>query len=262
MTMKTETRKLALNRALFADRPLDSAGITALATILHRFTEAGDYELFVRQGDQLVARSMVQVVGELPQPPKGDPSSAPRRPRGEGAPNQINLDLATIGQENDALRQVAGNTLATGGVLGFYAGSGTGRYNVTITRIAGDQKETVLDSARELPAGDFFAVTLVRPGTYTVVNRPADAQTRVKVELPTQGEYRPGRATLVQAVRGGFEPGELSLFSGQSLLFQCEVPSQFVVELVEPLPETAALHEVGEGKPRHRVSKRRASSDQ
>jgi hypothetical protein len=254
--MKSETRKLALNRALFADRPLESAAITPLVTVLHRFTEAGDYELFVRRDDQLVGRSVVQVVGELPQPPKGGPSNAPRRPRGEGASNQINLDLSTIGLESDALRQVAGNTLATGGVLGFYAGVGAGRYNVTITRITGDQKEIVLDSAKELPAGDFFAVTFVRPGTYTVVNRLTDAQARVKVELPTPGEYRPGRATLVQAVRGGFEPGEVALFSGQSILFQCQTPSQFVVELVEPAPGTAGIQ--GEsGRRRYTVRRQR-----
>lgn len=258
--MKTETRKLALNRALFADRPLASAAITALVTVLHRFTEAGDYELFVRRGEQLVGRSVVQVVGELPQPPRGDPSSAPRRPRGEGSPNQINLDLSTIGLENDALRQVAGNTLATGGLLGFYVGSGADGYSVTITRMAGDQKQVVLDSAKELPGGDFFAVTFVRPGAYTITNRLGGGKAGVKVELPTPGDYRPDRATLVQAVQGGFEPGEVALFSGQSVLFQCQVPSQFVVELVEPMAGTAGLLQTDEGgRARYTVRKRRAS---
>jgi hypothetical protein len=251
---------MKLNRALFTSRPLDSAAITVLVTLLHRFTEAGDYELFVSRDGQLIARSRVQVVGELPEPPRGEPGSAARpKQRSSGAPNQINLDLATIGQTIDDCSPEPISTLATGGVMGFYASSGTGRYTVTITRIVGDKKETVLDSAKGLPEGDFFAVTFVRPGLYSVVNKLADAKASVRVELPKPGDYRPGRATLVQAVRGGFEPAEVSLFSGQSVLFQCQTPSQIVVELVEPAPGTAGLYTAGEGgRTRHTVRKRRS----
>lgn len=262
--MKTERRTMKLNRALFTSRPLDSGAITVLATLLHRFTEAGDYEIFVSRDGQLTGRGVVQVVGDLPEPPRGEPGSAARpKTRGVGAPNQVNLDLATIGQAADNLQRVAGGSLATGGIMGFFAGSGMGRYNVTITRIAGAKKEIVLDNAKGLPEGDFFAVTFLRPGLYSVVNRPADAKAGVRVELPKPGEYRPGRATLVQAVRGGFEPGELSLFSGQSLLFQCQVPSQFVIELVEPAPGTAGLHGAGEGgRRRHTVRRQRPPQNQ
>ena len=147
--------------------------------------------------------------------------------------------------------------LATGGVMGFYVSQGTGRYTVTITRIIGDKKETVLDNAKGLPAGDFFAVTLLRPGVYSVVNRLADAKSRVKVDMPKRDSYRSGQATLVQAVQGGFDAAEMSLTFGQSLVFQCQVPSQFVVELVEPAPETVD-REPGEGeRRRHTVRKRR-----
>jgi hypothetical protein len=262
--MKSERRTIALNRALFTNRPLDSAAVTALVTLLHRFTEAGDYELFVSRDGQLAARSSIQVVGELPEPPRGEPGSAARpKSRSSGAPNQINLDLATIGEAADELHAATGSTVATGGIMGFYVSGGTGRYTVTITRIVGDKKETVLDSAKGVPEGDFFAVTFVRPGLYSVVNRLADAKASVRVDLPKPGDYRPGRATLVQAVRGGFEPGELSLFSGQSLLFQCQTPSQIVVELVEPAPGTSGLYSTGEGgRARHTVRRQHPPENQ
>jgi hypothetical protein len=251
--MKTERRRPILNRAVFVNRPLDSGAITVLATLIHRFTEAGDYDLFIRRGEQTIARSSVQAVGPLPGTAVGDarPKSA-----AAGGANQFNIDMATFGQSAVDCPQPA-LTLATGGMLGFYVSGGTGQYSVTLTRILGDKKVMVLDSTTGVPEGDFFAVTLVRPGVYSITNRLADAQARIDVSLPQPGSYRPREGTLVQAVRGRFEPAEMKLFSGQSLVFQCQTAAHFVVELIEPSPAIGDRTATRDGeRPRYTVRKR------
>jgi hypothetical protein len=241
-----------LNRALFADRPLDSGALTALVTLLHQFTKPGEYELIARRDGQVVNRSRIRAVGEMP-------GAAPAGDRGERpgqAAYQINVDLATLGQTLDPCA-TEGYEIATGGVMGFFVGQGAGRYSVLLTRVTDEAKETVLDSEKGVPAGDFFAVTLVRPGVYLVANRLGEGQMKVEVKLPSEKGYRPNEGTLVQVTRGGFDPASASLLAGQSLLFQCQTAAQFVIELAEPAPETTRA--AGERR-RHTVRKRRPAS--
>jgi hypothetical protein len=254
MTMKAENSRPTLNRVLFAGQPLDSGALAPLSTLLHRFTEAGDYEMFIRRDGYITHRSPVRVVGELPEAsgkPDGDMRAMKSR---EGAPYQANIDLATYGQIYDECAPDKALTLANGGILGFYVGGGSSRYTVALTRI-GAEKVTVLDSAAGVPEGDFFAVTFVRPGVYSVANRLGEGRAKVEVRLPTEKGYRPNDGVHVHVSREGFDPAGVSLLSGQSVLFQCRTPAQFTVELVEPAPET--IRKEGEQR-RHTVRKRRA----
>lgn len=254
--MKTEPRKPMLNRAIFAGRQLDSSALAVLTTLLHRFKEPGDYELFVQRDGQVTHRSSVRVVGELPESAgnarEGD--ARPMRSR-EGAPYQVNIDLATYGQSYDECGPENVLTLATGGIAGFYVGGGASRYTVTLSRILGDKKVTELDSAAGVPEGDFFAVTFVRPGIYTVANRLGDGGAKVEVKLPTEKGYRPNDGMVVQVGRGGFDPAGVSVYSGQSVLFQCRTAVQFVVELVQPADGRRPTAGEGE-RPRYTVRKR------
>lgn len=259
MTMKAENRTPILNRALFAGRSLESGALAPLTTLLHRFTVAGDYELFVRRDGQLIGRNIVHVVGELPreEPPRGTDMGRGDIPRPipTGATYQTNVDLATFGATVAGCAPEASATvLATGGVLGFYVSEGMSRYTVTITRLVGEKKETVLDSAAGVPEGDFFAVTFVRPGVYTVANRLGEGQMKVEIKLPTEKGYRPNEGALVQVSRGGFDPASASLYSGQSILFQCRTAAQFAVELAKAAPETVRATDE---RRRHTVRKRR-----
>jgi hypothetical protein len=238
--MNTQRHTAQLNRALFMQRPLDSSALGSLATLLHRFTDVGTFELIVRREGQTVRRETVQVIGRVGEP-------AP----GVAAPYQINRDLATLPtRTTGACDEPAPCTLNAGGVMGFYVSEGTARYTVGVSYL-GANKTVVLDSAENLPVGDFFAVTLLRPGVYRVTNRLGDAHMRVRVDLPKRtprrgegGEasdprdrYSPRQITLAQALSGGFDPPEAALFSGQSLLFQCQTASSILIELAEPAPE-------------------------
>lgn len=241
--MTLEKQQVQLNRGLFIGRQLDSSALTPTATLLHRFTEPGQYELFVRADGQLAHRQSVQVVGKLGEPVEN-----------ASAAYQINLDLTSLATPPPGCDAPPPCVLNTGGVIGFYVSEGTAAYTVSIVQFTGEKKVTVLDSAQGLPEGDFFAVTLLRPGAYIVTNTAADARMKVAVATPKRDGYRPDQATLVQAARGAFDPAEASLVSGQTLVFQCQVPSRFVVELTEPAPEPQTR---AGGRPRHTVRKRR-----
>lgn len=254
--MNREKKKVTLNRAMFTQRPLESSALTVLTTLLHHFPEPGVYELFARREGQVIHRGPIQVIGEKP--------SDSRDIQPGKAPYQINVDLATLGRPASAgcgCESEESYILNTGGVIGFYVSSGTGRYTVTITQITGEKKLIWLDSALAVPPGDFFAVTLVRPGIYVVTNRLADSQTKIQVTLPRQGEgYRPDQATLIQARLGRFEPDSASIYAGQSLVFQAAVPSQFVVELVQADPAVVDRPTASGGeRPRYTIRKRRVT---
>lgn len=250
--MNRETKKVTLNRAVFSLRPLESNALTVLTTLLHHFPEPGVYELFVRRGGQVIHRGPIHVIGEKRSDPADD--------RPGQAPYQLNIDLATLGRsssEGCACQSEERYVLNTGGVIGFYVSAGTGRYTVTISQIAADKKAMLLDSTEALPPGDFFAVTLVRPGIYTVTNRLADSQMKVQVRLPRRGEaYRPDNANLIQAELGRFTPDSASIFAGQSLLFQAAVPSQLVVELVQADPAVTDRPTSSGERPRRTIRKR------
>ena len=247
--MKSEPRKAALNRALFINRPLDSRALGALVTLLHRFPDPGDYDLFVRREGQVVFRGPVEVVGEMVPGPEPPPAPA-------GAAYQINLDLATLGATEDGCPAPAPR-LAAGGVLGFYVSKGTSHYTVTLTRIIGEKRETVLDNATGLPAGDFFAVTLVRPGAYAVTNPMGSGRSMVKVEAPSREGYRADQVAMFQVKGDAFEPAEAAILSGQSLLFQCETAAHIVVESVDAGPTERRATRDGE-RPKYTVRKRRS----
>jgi hypothetical protein len=247
--MKSEPRKAALNRALFINRPLDSRALGALVTLLHRFPEPGNYELFVRREGQVTFRGPVDVVGE--------PNPGPERPPAPpGASYQINLDLATLGSAEDGCPEPTPR-LATGGVLGFYVSKGASHYTVTLTRIVGEKRETVLDNTAGLPEGDFFAVTLVRPGAYVVTNPLAGGRATIKVEAPQREGYRPDQVVMILAGQDAFDPAEAAILSGQSLLFQCRVPSHIVVESVDAGPTEARRATRDGERPKYTVRKRR-----
>jgi hypothetical protein len=252
--MNTKRQTAKLNRALFMQRPVDSSALGPLATLLHRFTDAGAYELVVRREGQVVHRETVQIVGRVGEPAEG-----------VTAPYQINRDLTALsGGTADPCGAAFPCTLNAGGVMGFYVSEGTARYTVQLAYLSAERK-IVFDSAEGLPAGDFFAVTLLRPGLYQVTNRLGDATMRVLVGLPKppprRGEhdtrsaaerYNPRQATLVQALQGRFDPPEAALLSGQSLVFQCQAASRIVVELAQPAPEP---HLPGGGRPRRRFER-------
>ena len=110
------------------------------------------------------------------------------------------------------------------GYVLFHVSSGSGGFSVHVRRAAEDPKEKVFDS-RELGEGDVFSAVILRPGTYSVVNRLAKAKAEVVVSYPEIGKtaYRPPEPVRVHVGRKGFEPSRIELKPGQGLLFDVKV---------------------------------------
>jgi hypothetical protein len=205
----------ALNRAIFAQRVWDSGALTVLATLVHVFDDAGDYEIFVRRGEAIVHRATL-AVGR------------------DGAPRQLDLDLATL--EGDDTRCGCeggdGYAISEPGLVSFHVSRGTGAYSVRVQRRTERHKEWVLDSAETIPEGDLFAVVLVRPGAYTVADKVSGAEARISVELPRGERYRMDKPAMIE-LQKGFEPSELHVLAGRAVVFRCHNRARIGIELTD-----------------------------
>jgi hypothetical protein len=228
-------KRVLLNRAVFAQRPYDSGALTVLTTLLHRFTEPGDYDVAVRSPGQRDRRLRLRVVTD-------------------SAPAQINIDLAALGQsagEPGCCPGEADYKLQTNGVVGFYASQGVAAYSVQVKRSDMREKKLILDSASQIPAGDLFAVTLVRPGAYKVadtlggkheaviqvvappVPKPESGPRPPELSSRARLRYRPDQPTTVTFDKNGFSSKEVKIYSGQTAVFFCQAPARLRVELAK-----------------------------
>ena len=206
--MKRKT--VLLNRPVFAQQGFDSSAITVLTTLFHRFERAGDYDLIIQRDGQVIHRTNVRI-------------------EEQDAPLQENIDMASERLDRDP-----GYRLAAGGVMGFYASEGTGRYTVRISQIQEREKQTLLDNTEVVPAGDLFAVTLVRPGTYEVSNEDGKAVCTVEVSLPQGEKHRTEEAVVIEVGEGGsYKPRTARLLAGQTVVFHCTAPARIRLTLAK-----------------------------
>ena len=110
---------MVINRALLVNAALDSGAIAVRGTVFHVFAESGDHDVTILRDGRVTGRFTVTV-------------------QAEGAPPQVNLDLATLdvdaGRSGKSPRHYA---VREGGVMGFTVGQGIGRYAVVIDHTAG-----------------------------------------------------------------------------------------------------------------------------
>jgi hypothetical protein len=121
-----------------------------------------------------------------------------------------------------------------GGVVSFTGAAGiehTGR--IQQVSKAG-RASTVWDSTK-LVAGDLYALSIARPGTYSMRNSADGAEATVVVTYPVRGNraYRPAAPVTVRCTERGFEPKEVTLGPLQGLVVQVEAPARVVIDLVE-----------------------------
>jgi hypothetical protein len=204
-------KNVVLNRPVFAQQVFDSRSLTVLTTLFHRFPEAGDYDLTIWRDERMVHRAHVRVSME-------------------GGPLQLHLDLAAL----EGIRE--SYLLASGGVIGFCVSRGIGRYRVEIVQLTHQEKIVRLDSGHVIPEGDLFAVTLVRPGIYRVLQVGGRGEGEIHVRLPGKERYRPDQVTRVMVGKEGvMEPRVVEILAGQSVVFWCTIPASLRVEWVKAM---------------------------
>lgn len=213
----------ATDRHFFTQIGLDSAALTMLGTVVHSFCEPGEYRGTVHAGDGPEATFYVSV----------DKSCAVA---------QVNIDLAALVEDTTEADGDCGCSDPGGrrfvvhpkGYAVFHVGHGAGGYGVNVRRADEDPELKAYDT-RTLVAGDIFAASLHRPGTYALRNVLTQAQAEVKVAYPGRGEtaYRPPPACHVD-VGEEIDQACIELKPLQGLNLHVTCPAHITIELVEP----------------------------
>ena len=213
---------MPFDQNLFTQVGLDSGLLTILGSVIHSFSEPGEYRGSVHKagGEQAVFYITVD---------KNSPAA------------HVNIDLAT-------LREYAGAdgkeccddgkenrfTVNPRGYVVFHVSGGSGGFSVHVRRAEEDPKATVFNS-QVLGEGDIFSAVIIRPGTYSVGNQLAKAKAEVIVSYPEMGKtaYRPPAPVRVTVGPRSFEPARIELKPSQGLIFDLKSPARIVLELVK-----------------------------
>jgi hypothetical protein len=208
--------KARVNLNLLKTTTFDSGALGMLAMVVHQFPAAGYYRAAILRDGKSKAEVGFEVREGIEQ-------------------IQLDIDLATCEREANARRDECaqqGETTAVGvvspnGYVLFHASSGDG-YSVIVTR---EGEEGVFDSTR-LGRGDIFALSLLEPGTYAMVNRIGNATGQIEVKLPSEEVLHNNQLETqsVDTSQRSFEPGRIELVSSQGLVFRVNDSARIVIE--------------------------------
>lgn len=215
---------------LFTQPNADSGALTMLTAVVHRVREPGDYRTAIKLHDGDIPVGVFYLTVDPTEPAA-----------------QVNIDLAEAGNP-----PAVGTSCACGKSHGgarhyvvapesyvvFHVGGGPGGYSVHLSR-SGDGPQPKVFDTRELGPGDLFAVTLLRPGLYSLTNALADdAQSAdITVNYPPTSEqpFITPPAVRVKTTEKGFRPARVRLTATQGIVIESSVPARYLLELREPL---------------------------
>lgn len=223
---------MLFDKNIYAQTSWDSATPNGLTALAHQFTTVGEHQVTLQKGGQVVRTFPIQVKRN---PRKAAPAAA------EAAavpPKQLNIDLVgPESPEKELVQRKLGERFSTApeGYVLFQARSDLEGYSVVSRMMAGGkQKETF--NSEKLTNGDYYTVTLVRPGKYTMTNVLTGAKGTLTMAYPVVGDkpYQPPEPVRIKCTAGGLEPAQVSLQPLQTVVFEFQVPSRVKIDLVEP----------------------------
>ncbi len=219
---------LTFDRNLFTQIGLDSGSLTMLGTIVHSFSQAGEYRCVVHEGEHVRAVFIVGsdngsanaqvhidlaslVPGRKPSHPDGCPSCKEEPAPGHMPPRFV---------------------VNPRGYAVFHVSRGAGGYYVHARRTDAPQDDKGYDS-RSMVEGDLFSAIVLRPGTYSIANSLSAAKGELVVTYPVRGEtkYPPPAPSRVVSSARAFEPARLQVAPGQGVIFENRVPARIRIKL-------------------------------
>jgi hypothetical protein len=222
---------------VFTQTSFDSGALSGLGAVVHRLTQPGEHRVTVLQGEKAIQTFPLRVLANPAQPP-----SAPApHPLPAAAPAEVQVDLgralAAPGQVAPPLPEDL--AVVEQGYAVFHAPPGSSGLAVQLNAPQAGAGAPSFDS-RKLQNGDIFAVTLLRPGRYSLANSlhsTGTMQGEIRVSYPVIGDkpYRPPDPLEVQVAEGGFQPNSIQLQPVQGLIFHIgNVAARIQIELIEP----------------------------
>jgi len=216
--------KVTLNREMFTTSTFDSGSLGVLASVVHQFTAPGRYRAVVQRHAAVVGTTFFEV--------------------SETAGLQLDVDLAAVHRAGPATAADCGcdparagsallPAVSPQGYVLFFASSGGG-YSVAVG--PDTERGPVAFDSQNLGAGDLFALSLLEPTVYTMVNRHGGAPGEIVVVF--SAERARGLQNLepqyVDVSRAGFQPSRLQVSSAQGIVFRVQAAARIVVEKRDP----------------------------
>ena len=101
---------------------------------------------------------------------------------------------------------------------------------------AGREAEAAVFDSTRLEGDDLFAVTLIRPGRYSVRNVASGARGEIVVAYPTVGKKPrpPVDAVEIECTEKTLRPPKIKVLAAQGQVYRFRTPSRIEIELVEP----------------------------
>jgi hypothetical protein len=233
-----------LNRAMFEVTSFDSATPAGAAAVVHRFKAPGQYVVQLHNGGRVVDHRVLSVQGaggaEAEAAAHG-PASLSALPASSAlrSPDGVLVDVGDAQPRPGRPappRRPGRISMTEGDYASFTAAPGRGARAVVRRAGGAEGEEKVEFDTETLGAEDVFAVTLVRPGTYSLRDTIQKSEGRIVVTYPVIGDtpYRPADPVEIRAAGAGFSPDSVTLGPGQGLIVRIENASRITVDLVKP----------------------------
>lgn len=226
---------IRFNLQALTQTSFDSGSLGGLGTVVHRIDQPGDHQVKVLQADRQIRIFSLRVVGA-----PGKPADSRAAPVATPAatPGQVHIDLSrALGSFGQLSPEEPGDlAVASAGYAVFHAPPGVSGFAAQLHAPGAGDKPPVFDS-RKLQNGDLYAVSLFRPGRYSLSNTLGEAKGEVRVSYPVISDvpYTPPDPMQVQVTPKGFQPGSIQLQPAQGLVFNIgNTTARIQIELVEP----------------------------
>lgn len=238
-----------INRQLFTTRVFDSGALTVLTSVIHQFSEPGLYYVTIRRGDAVLGTTRFEVSAEsaatqlnldlsVAASPAAARSPFVRSTRGAATPD---CECEGPGAGRTPAAAAATPTVSSKGYVQFFVSHGDGGLSASVARADGDK---VLFDSTALGSGDLFALSLIAPATFSLVNKLGSAVGTITVTFSREVARRL-KATApvyVDASKSTFTPKNIPLSSGQGVVFRVTEAARIVVTQ-ESEPAEAAPRE-------------------
>ncbi|MGH9920845.1 MAG: hypothetical protein ACRD6W_18495 [Nitrososphaerales archaeon] len=246
-----------INRNLVTQVNQDSGSLTSATTVVHRFTERGEYKgvLFGAHGTA-VGEFAISVGGGREKEERMDPSEghaqwredAPEeRSRLPPLPMKVEIDLTSLSGDASSANSAPGGcegcgdegqggafTVTSGGYAVFKVPAGAaGGYAVELYKSGESGRGDKVFDSRALGRSDLLAVVLLRPGAYSVTNASNGTKAELRVAYPEKIPRLLEPVKVTCAV-GAVSPAAIKVQPTQGLVFSFETPSRVKIELVTP----------------------------
>ena len=206
-----------VNRLLFTTTKFDSGSLGMLTSVIHCFSKPGTYEAVIHHGGKPAGTRIFEVAEDA-------------------AEMQLNIDLAgtrlAAPHKDDCCCKTGKNgvpRVSPQGFVLFFVSQGQG-YSVVAGPLG--QKARAEFNSQNLGAGDLFALSLLEPAKYSMVNRKGGAKGVIEVAAPKARKQALGvlDAQYVEVGSKGFKPARLKTTSTQGIVFRVARAARIVIE--------------------------------